>query len=196
MNDTSIIGIDEVGLGSWAGPLVVCAFYAPTEVWSLPALNDSKKLGKSTREKLAKELMRQFPDQFALVTVDSWDIDKHGIAKVLPMAMERSLELLVKKTGLPNRVIVDGEDKGLRGAEYFPKADGLFPSVMAASVIAKVFRDDLMYRHAKTYPHYGFEKHVGYGTRAHQQALVDHGLCPLHRRSYRPMRNGFVAKEQ
>jgi ribonuclease HII len=183
-----IVGIDEVGLGAWAGPLVVCAFAAPDEDWKMPSLDDSKKLAKGVRERVAKELMRKFPDNYTLIQVDSWDIDKHGIKKVLPMAMERALERLIDKTGVPNRVIVDGDDKGLKGAEYYHRADGQYPAVMAASVIAKVFRDDRMALYSEEYPKYGFENHVGYGVPKHEAAIRAHGMCPLHRRSFQPMK--------
>jgi ribonuclease HII len=181
-----IIGIDEVGLGALAGPLVVCAFSAPSDDWKMLKLTDSKKLGKVTREQLAQELMTQFPDHYVLIQVEPSDIDKHGIGKCLPMAMERALERLVAKVGVPNRVIIDGEDKGVcAGAEFYPKADLNYPAVSAASVIAKVHRDRLMKEYSKSYPKWGFEQHVGYPTQAHRDALKKHGMSPIHRRSYK-----------
>lgn len=192
-----IIGIDEVGLGAWAGPLVVCAFSAPDELWKVPGLNDSKKLSKAKRDQLAKMLMRDYRGFFALIEVSSQDIDRDGIAVSLPWAMKTALNNLIMATGVPDRVIIDGENKGILGAEFYPRADGRFQAVMAASVIAKVYRDDKMAMFSKKYPEYGFEKHSGYGTSAHHSALIRVGLCPLHRRSYRPMKDGFIPlKEQ
>lgn len=191
-----VIGIDEVGLGAWAGPLVVCAFSAPDELWKVPGLNDSKKLSKARREQLAKTLMRDYRGFFALIEVSSKDIDEQGIAAMLPWAMKTALNNLILATGIPDRVIIDGEDKHILGAEFYPRADGQFQAVMAASVIAKVYRDDKMTMFAKKYPEYGFEKHAGYGTAAHRAAMVRVGLCPLHRRSYRPMKGGFVSTEE
>lgn len=184
-----IIGIDEVGLGSWAGPLVVCAFAAPDETWTVPGLNDSKKLSRSERTRIGKELLKLYAERQCLVWVDSIDIDKYGIKASLPYAMEKVLTNLISVVGLPDRVIIDGEDKGISGAEFYPKADGNYPCVMAASVLAKMRRDDHMISLAEDYPQYGFENHVGYGTKEHQDAITAHGLCPLHRRSYQPMRS-------
>ena len=180
-----IVGIDEVGLGSLAGPLVVCAFSAPDMDWRMPKLTDSKKLGKTARESLAEALMRDFPDHYVLIQAEAGDIDRVGVGKVLPMAMERALDRLVEKSGVPDRVIVDGEEKGILGAEYYPKADLNYPAVSAASVIAKVYRDGLMKQYAGSYPGYGFDQHMGYPTKQHREAISRLGQCPLHRRSYR-----------
>lgn len=193
-----IIGIDEVGLGAWAGPLVVCAFAAPNESWTVPGLTDSKAFkGEAQvyiRSQLAGRLSREFPSHHVLISVDALDIDRYGIGVVLPMAMNRALEKLVDLAGLPDRVIVDGEDKNVLGAEFHSKADLKFPCVSAASVIAKVFRDDYMTGMSAEYPHYGFVSHVGYGTKEHRAALDKNGLCPLHRRSYQPMRGMVKTK--
>lgn len=185
-----VIGIDEVGLGALAGPLVVCAFSAPSDDWKMPRLTDSKKFtgtaGKTRREQVALDLMTQFPDRYVLIQAEAHEIDEHGIGRVLPMALERALERLVEKVGVPNRVIIDGENKGVCvGAEYYAKADLNYPAVSAASVIAKVHRDNLMKEYAKSYPKYGFEAHVGYPTEAHTTALKKYGMSPIHRRSYR-----------
>lgn len=188
-----LIGVDEVGLGAWAGPLVVCAFAAPDEAWRVPGLNDSKKLSKKAREAIAKPLMRDMVNRFVLVSIDAVDIDDMGIGKALPLAMERAILRLIARVGVPDRVIVDGEDKGFAGAEYYPKADGTYPCVMAASVVAKVYRDDRMADLATDYPLYDFEGHVGYGTPRHLAAMQAHGLTPYHRRSYAPMQP-FIPK--
>jgi ribonuclease HII len=191
-----IVGVDEVGLGAWAGPLVVCAFAARSDSWRLEGLDDSKKIDKKTRRTLAKTLAEVHSDDYVLVQVDANEIDLVGIAAALPAAMDVALKKLIDLIGIPERVIIDGDpprrmldtETALLGAEYYPKADGNFPCVMAASVLAKVYRDDLMAAHAITYPEYGFERHVGYGTPRHAAALDEHGVCALHRRSYAPIR--------
>lgn len=182
-----IIGVDEVGLGSWAGPLVVCAFAAPSEEWILEKLDDSKKVSKSNRSTLAKALMRDFPQSYVLITGGVSDIDTHGIEKTWRRAMELAVERLIAQVGVPWRVIIDGNKQPVMGAECYPKADGKFPCVMAASVIAKVHRDTHMMEEAVKYPQYGFDRHAGYGTAQHRSALMAHGLSPIHRRSYEPM---------
>lgn len=185
MSSPRVVGIDEVGLGSLAGPLVVCAFSAPHPSWRLPGLTDSKKMSRSLRESLASILVKEFSDFYVLIEASSSDIDRVGIGKVLPMAMERALDRILEKTGVPDRVIIDGEDKGIFGAEYYPKADLNFPAVSAASIIAKVHRDRLMVEYAGQYPGYGFEQHMGYPTKQHRDAVESLGQCPIHRRSYR-----------
>jgi len=187
-----IIGIDEVGLGAWAGPLVVCAFAAPDEYWSTKELNDSKKLSKVVRERVSHFLSRTYSHAFHMVSISSEEIDRDGIGSSLVGAMNTALEELVKRVRVPDRVIIDGEPKKVYGAEFFPKADGKFPCVMAASILAKVSRDLVMAQWAQIHPQYGFEKHVGYGTKQHFDAIHTHGLCPLHRRSYQPMKS-FIA---
>ena len=181
-----IIGVDEVGLGSWAGPLVVCAFAAPSEEWVFDKLNDSKKVSKMGRARLCTELIRE-TQNFELIWVPSESIDKHGAGRVHMLAMEKAVEYLAERVGTPWRVIVDGNRQPLLGAECYPKADATYPCVMAASIIAKVKRDAYMVNLARKYPQYGFEKHVGYGTQQHLSALLQHGLSPVHRRSYKPM---------
>lgn len=182
-----IIGVDEVGTGSWAGPFVVCAFAAPNESWALEGLNDSKKLTRNGRGPLATALMRDFPRSFVLITAPVADIDAHGLEKTWRRAVELAVDRLIAQVGVPWRVIIDGNKQPVSGAECYPKADGKFPCVMAASVIAKVHRDTHMMEEAVKYPQYGFDKHAGYGTAQHRAALVAHGLSPIHRRSYSPM---------
>lgn len=183
-----VVGIDEVGLGPWAGPLVVCAFAAPSESWVIEGLNDSKKLSDRQRVDLSKTLLRTMPTAFELVWVPVEEIDSRGIGRVHMEAMERAAEKLIERVGVPWRVIVDGDRQPFAGAECYPKADGTYPSVMAASIVAKVARDEYMVRQSISYPEYGFDRHVGYGTAYHRAAIQRFGLCPLHRRSYKPIK--------
>jgi ribonuclease HII len=195
-----IIGIDEVGLGAWAGPLVVGAFAAPSEDWQVAGLNDSKKLNRVQRTKIAKQLLREYSGFQVLVEVPSNRIDERGISNVLPEAMAEALETLIQRVGIPERVIVDGAPprskraNRILGAEFHVKADSKFPCVMAASVLAKVARDQTMRSLSVTYPYYGFDRHVGYGTNRHREAIVEHGICPLHRQSYSPIRS-FLSED-
>lgn len=191
-----IFGVDEVGLGALAGPLVVCAFAAPGEDWSwrsdgiLPKkyeLNDSKKLTRKAREWLSAELAKDFPDQYVILEVPSEEIDTSGIAACLSWALNAAVKSLLETVGIPERVIIDGEDKGVPGAEFYPKADGKFPCVMAASILAKNYRDTLMSSYAEKYAGYSFGSNSGYGTKAHTDALERLGPCNIHRKTFAPV---------
>ena len=188
----AILGIDEVGRGPWAGPLVVGACLLPEPI---EGLNDSKKLTAKKREELA-EIIRE-KAIFGLGWIPAEELDQLGLTESLCKAAR---EAVSKITGDFDEVIIDGTMNFLRGTEYenitqfLPKADQLVPEVSAASIIAKVSRDHYMYELADKYPGYGFEKHVGYGTAAHKAAIEELGLCPEHRRSFRPIAQ-FAAKE-
>lgn len=179
-----IVGVDEVGRGCWAGPLVAgaVALKRPIE-----GLADSKVLTKTQREKLA-DTIRFEAAAFSLGWVTSAEIDELGLGGAIKLAMQRAVNLL--KIGF-DELIVDGN------YNYFPdeprakaiiKADSLIPEVSAASIIAKVARDAWMAEASKKFPVYGFEKHVGYGTAVHREALLAHGVCTLHRRSFKPIK--------
>lgn len=188
MHPKMIVGVDEVGLGAWAGPLVVCAFAAPDEEWTVEGLNDSKKLSPKMRGIVDARIREALPGHWAVLYVDAETIDRHGVGVALKTAMSTAVDSIISLLGVPNRVIIDGEDNGIPGAEFYAKADSKFPSVMAASVIAKVARDGLMTRYAQEYPGFGFENHVGYGTPEHFAAIHAQGICPLHRQSYAPIK--------
>lgn len=186
-----IVGIDEVGRGCWAGPLVAgaVALGEPIE-----GLRDSKKLSKKQREKLAPLIHEQ-----ALAVGIGWvtpeELDASGITTAVKMAMERALaQLRANYSGGREKfhaVIIDGNINYLPEeplAEAVVKADDIVPAVSAASIIAKVARDQYMEKMALKHPPYGFERHVGYGTAAHVAALAEHGVTPLHRLSFAPIR--------
>lgn len=181
-----MIGIDEVGRGCWAGPLLVVA---ARQKGTLPeGLKDSKVLSKLKRESFAS-LLRDVCD-FGEGWVTAREVDKNGLTKALELACERALGSL----GAHNdeEIILDGN------INYCPtkysrvkaviKADALHPIVSAASIYAKVRRDAYMLSMESKYPDYGFSKHVGYGTKIHLDALKKFGPCLLHRYSYRPVR--------
>lgn len=185
-----ILGIDEVGCGCWAGPLVVGAVLAPF-AWSHPLLRDSKDTKKeSVREKILEQLPVNGVRYFLRRTPAS-EVDRVGIRNARADAFTAICQtiLLIEQDVL---VVIDG-DVPARGFEQalLPKADTFVPHVMAASILAKVSRDTEMMELAKQYPQYGFEKHKGYGggeDHQHTIALKKYGPCPQHRRSYRPVR--------
>jgi ribonuclease HII len=178
-----IVGLDEVGRGCWAGPLVAGAVLLGDPI---EGLRDSKKLTRIKREKLDAEI-RVSALGFGLgwVTVD--EIDGLGLTKAVGLAMRRALQEIVAPY---EKIIVDGNfnffAKDPR-SEALIGADDLVPAVSAASIIAKVARDKFMANQALQFPDYGFERHVGYGTRFHQLALDTHGLTILHRKRFKPI---------
>jgi len=201
-----IIGADEVGYGCWAGSLYVAAVKAPKE-WSLAGLNDSKKLSEKRRIDLDSKLKKLRDDNvisFAIAHFASWEIDQNGVADCLKLAYANVLGQLYCSE---SEIILDGTLKGselkrvwekykgefkidLSSIRTEVKADGKFPSVMAASIIAKTARDsEMKTTQHNLYPNYGFNSHVGYGTKEHRQALEKHGLCDIHRKSYEPMKS-------
>jgi len=181
----SVVGIDEVGRGPWAGPLVAAAVVLPPK-FRLPGLDDSKKLSSAERERLFERLVNNPAIQFHLSLVPPAEIDVVGLQEANHTAMRRALAGL---SDSPTIALIDG-----RRVRDFPiphealvKGDSLSLSIAAASVIAKVHRDRLMTESAEIFPEYGFEKHKGYGTRFHLEQLRRYGPCPLHRRSFRPV---------
>ena len=189
----AILGIDEVGRGPWAGPLVVGACLLPEPI---EGLNDSKKLSVKKREELAKIIREKAI--FGLGWISAEELDQLGLTESLCKAAREAVSQI---TGDFDEIIIDGTMNFLRGTKYesivqfMPKADQLVPEVSAASIIAKVSRDHYMYEIAEKYPGYDFEKHVGYGTAAHKAAIEKLGLCPEHRRSFRPIAE-FAKKEK
>ncbi len=178
-----IAGIDEVGRGSWAGPVVAAAVILPQK-FDLPGLNDSKKLNRQKREKFA-EIIRRESLFFGIGQVEVNVINHKGVGQATFMAMRSAIKKLKEK---PQFVLVDAFyvpyliDKKLQTGII--KGDQLCISIAAASVVAKVYRDNLMEKLSLIYPHYGFEKHKGYGTRDHQRAIKQFGFTPIHRTSF------------
>ena len=183
-----VCGSDEVGYGSWAGPLIVCATVV-AKGWSEPGVTDSKKLSPSARERLYPKLQAL---RHCIFGVPPAQIDAMGVAAALDYAHTKAIEgallrhAIAGYTGAPF-VVIDGV-RSVLGARALPKADALVPAVSAASILAKVYRDRLMRELAKKYPGYGWETNAGYGTPGHQAGLAARGLSPEHRRSYSPMR--------
>jgi ribonuclease HII len=178
----NIVGIDEVGRGCWAGPLVACAAILHTPV---VGLRDSKKL--TAKQRLVLALQLRASAHYGLGWVTPEEIDQLGLTAAVSLAMSRALEQLTEPY---TEVIIDGNYNYLpdvTGVSTLVKADDLVPSVSAASILAKVARDRYMTKLGEKLPLYGFEKHVGYGTKLHREALARHGVTSAHRRSYRPV---------
>lgn len=179
-----IVGIDEVGRGCWAGPLVAGAVVLAKPI---PGLADSKKLTKKRREQLALQI-REEALAYGLGWVDAPTIDKVGITTAVKRAMEQALSQI---SASYDRVIIDGSYNFLQAnplVEVLVRADATIPAVSAASILAKVARDEYMAMQALAHPGYGFERHVGYGTAVHIAALQAHGICILHRKSFKPIK--------
>jgi len=182
-----ILGIDEVGRGPWAGPLVVGAVVLGDA--EIDGLTDSKKLTKKKRDAL-DILIREKASGFGLGWVPAEEIDEIGLSAALRLATIRAVEQV--KTPY-SEIIIDGTinflketNKG-RYVTTLPKADLLIQSASAASIIAKVARDNYMALQDTIYPGYGFTSHVGYGTAAHRMAIEKIGVTPLHRLSFAPL---------
>jgi ribonuclease HII len=182
-----ILGIDEVGRGPWAGPLVIGAVVLGGA--AIDGLTDSKKLSKKRREELDL-IIREQAGGYGLGWVSAEEIDEIGLSASLVLATKRAVEQV--KTSY-HEIIIDGTINFLKDTSKgqfvttMKKADLLIPSVSAASIIAKVARDAYMTEQASVYPEYGFASHVGYGTAAHAAAIKSHGVTPLHRLSFAPL---------
>ena len=192
-----IIGIDEVGRGPIAGPVAVCALlcqpeffdFLPTNKGEKNYIRDSKKMSRLQREKwfdFANKNKKDGICDFAVSYVSSQMIDKFGISKSIKKALEKSLE----KLNVHEEAVYIYLDGGLKAPKKYKYqetiigGDNLKPVISLASIIAKVSRDKIMRRYAKKYPKYGFEKHVGYGTKAHYEAIKNYGQTAIHRKSF------------
>ena len=190
-----IAGVDEAGRGPLAGPVVAAAVVMPA-IWiesGLPAelegLNDSKQLSAGEREKFFTFLTSCGDVRLGIAGVESGTIDAINILQATHRAMNQALAQLRPE---PEHVLVDGWHVG---SVLFPQTalvqgDARSYSIAAASVLAKVTRDRVMLEYDRSYPAYGFAGHKGYGTAQHLAALAEHGPCPIHRRSFSPLRPG------
>jgi ribonuclease HII len=182
-----IAGVDEVGRGCLAGAVVAAACILDLSKPLPEFLNDSKQLSEKKRLKIDEEI-RASAVSFAIAQVEADEIDEINILQATKKAMRLAIEKLdpkadfllidalqLKEINLPQKGIIKG--------------DAVSASIAAASILAKTYRDKLMQEFAKIYPQYSFEKHVGYGTKAHFEAIKKHGACPLHRKSFRGVIN-------
>ncbi len=176
-----VCGVDEVGRGPLAGPVVCAAVIMPLED-VIEGVDDSKKLSAKKREKLNEEILKNAV-AYRICRVEPQIIDEINILEATKLCMKQAVESLEIT---PDVVITDGNmtlDIALPQRSYV-KGDALSYTIGAASIIAKVYRDKIMDEYAKQYPQYGFERNAGYGTAAHIAAIKSNGLCPVHRRSF------------
>ncbi len=180
-----ICGVDEAGRGPLAGPVSAAAVILDPDR-PIAGLADSKTLSARQRERLA-ELIRSDALAFAIAYASVEEIDDLNILHATMLAMRRAVLAL---DIVPNEVWIDGNRCPTLpyAAKAIIKGDSLVPAISAASILAKTARDCIMNAFAATYPHYGFEQHKGYGTKVHLDALNAHGPCPIHRRSFAPVR--------
>lgn len=221
-----LLGVDEVGRGPWAGPLVVGAvilgprfasFTQPQPIKSTEishnqgqnqsssanaaenplytlwqTLTDSKQLTPKRRQQLNAQILDSAAAT-GLGWVSAAELDQYGLSLSLKIATHRAVKQILAQNVAFDEIIIDGTINFLRDTPLagkvstLKKADLLIKEVSAASIIAKVARDDYMAKLATTYPEYHFEKHVGYGTAQHRQAILEYGICPEHRRSFHPI---------
>ncbi len=173
-----LAGADEAGRGALAGPLVAAAVVLGE--MHLSEVNDSKALGMACRERVYAEVLRR-AEAVSVVAFPAWWIDRHGVGRANRAALVRAVEVLRPLAGC---ALADGNLRLGPNIECLPRADAKSAAVAAASVVAKVLRDGAMRELAGTHAAYGFDKHAGYGTPAHRDALARLGPCRVHRLSY------------
>ena len=176
-----VCGVDEAGRGPLAGPVYAAAVVLP-KGYVVDGVNDSKKLSEKKRDALFDKIVNECVC-YSIGTASVKEIDEINILQATFLAMERALAQLKVQ---PDLALIDGnreKDFGLP-VKTIVKGDSLSANIAAASVLAKVSRDDFMIAQAEKYPQYGFDIHKGYGTRAHYAALEQYGVCPLHRMSF------------
>lgn len=186
-----VVGLDEAGRGPWAGPVTAGAVVVEEETEIIPFVRDSKKMSKKHRE-AAFEIIKSSSRAWGIGTVDSEGIDNLGIQAAVKAAMNDALRQVERSLGeKANFLIIDGANVlGLPEYRFLKinKGDAMHYSIAAASILAKVHRDNMMEKYSEQYPQYGFESHVGYGTAAHREALLKYGPCEIHRKSYKPVK--------
>ena len=177
-------GCDEAGRGCLAGPVVAAAVLFPKDYWN-DAINDSKQLSEKQRVKLRDEIISDAVS-YGIGMCDNQEIDNINILQASLLAMHRALDALTVR---PEFIIIDGnkwKDYHQTPFQTVVKGDAKFLSIAAASILAKTYRDEWMVRAAAEYPLYNWEKNKGYPTKDHRLAIIEHGVCPLHRLSYEP----------
>lgn len=186
-----IAGVDEAGRGPLAGPVVAAAVILP-EGFDASGLKDSKELSEKERLQLRARIEKE-AQAFTIGMVDAAYIDQYNILQATYQAMRNAVSKLPVK---PDILLVDAVSiPNMEIAQHgIIKGDRLSHSIAAASIIAKTVRDEWMLKAAKLYPEYGFEKHKGYATLEHQEALAKWGPCPLHRRSFAPVQEWGLAR--
>ena len=187
-----VIGIDEVGRGALAGPMIVCGFVYSQDDKISQSVNDSKIVSKKKRIELHSILSKK---NHYIVSISPKNIDTHGLTKSFSDAVVTIYKKLMNRN---SAILVDGNQR-------FPNFDHVFNvingdatqySIAAASIIAKVHRDNIMCKYSKKYPEYGFDTHVGYGTKKHMYAIQHYGVLEIHRRCYKPIQKVLKYNEK
>jgi len=183
-----IAGVDEVGRGPLAGPVVTAAVILDSRR-DIDGLADSKRLTEKKRQQL-DQLIREHALSFSIGQADVHEIDQMNILQATMLAMQRAVAGLSIR---PDKVLVDGNRLPVLPfeAEAIVGGDGLVAEISAASIIAKVFRDRMMNDLHHQYPQYGFDSNKGYPTRMHREALQKYGVTPFHRRSFAPVKQAI-----
>ncbi len=183
-----IVGVDEAGRGPWAGPVVAAAVILDfSKVDLYKDIRDSKKISEVKREKLYDVIINNC-HTYSIAEVSHNLIDEINILQATMLAMKKCIEKLKEPFDI---VLIDGTNKPDikdKIIKCIKDGDAKSLSIAAASIIAKVHRDKLMRFYDKIYPHYDFGKHKGYGTKDHVQALLKFGICPIHRKTYKPVK--------
>ena len=189
--NSTIVGVDEVGRGPLAGPVFAAAVILSKNI-CLKGINDSKKLSKKKMSEIFNKIISFSKFSIGLATVE--EIDKINILQASLLAMKRA----VKKINIKDAIIlVDGTfsfDKENKNIKTFANGDSIYPSIAAASIIAKVIRDKHMYLLSKQFPEYGWDKNSGYGTSQHMISLAKYGPTPLHRKTFAPIHKMLFKK--
>lgn len=190
-----VVGIDEVGRGAWAGPVCVGGFILDTKRHTLVnGVNDSKKISKPNREKLSELLKKE---SYMVLEGNLQSINTIGIGKTITNLIFKLVEEIKNELSAANKralFIIDGQfsaDFGVNTIKHI-KADSTFYSVAAASILAKVYRDNLMSNLHLSYNNYGFNKNMGYPTNYHLKALEVYGITDIHRTSFKPIKDKLI----
>lgn len=189
-----VCGVDEAGRGPLAGPVVAAAVILPLTSSLPPTLNDSKKLSPTRREQLFDWITTHA--HYGVAVVEAAEIDRLNILRASLLAMAQAVEALTPR---PDVALIDGNASppiNTCHLQTIVKGDSRSLSIAAASILAKVTRDRLMQQLATRYPEYGFDRHQGYGTSIHLDALLRYGACPEHRRSFAPVKAVLSTPEE
>ncbi len=190
-----ILGVDEAGRGPWAGPVYAAAFLLDLKNFNKDffienKIRDSKTLSEKQKDKAVKNIKKE-KHSFSVAHSTAKEIDKYGILDATKLAIHRAINPFLKKA---DHILIDGNmdfDFPIPQKSVI-KGDQKSFAIASASILAKVYRDNVLKKLDKKYPQYGFAKHKGYGTKLHQEALKKHGPCPVHRTSYRPIKKLLI----
>ena len=191
-----IAGLDEAGAGPWAGPVSAgCVILDQNQLDALVGVTDSKKLTHEKRVEFAKRI-RENAVAYGVGSASPEEIDQINIRQASLLAMRRALESVRAQCDEVDYLLIDARklDDVRLPQENIIRGDSTSLSIAAASILAKVHRDEIMFQAAEAYPGYGFEKHKGYGTKQHQEALEELGVTPIHRKSFAPIRARIEAE--